>query len=416
VALIDALRVWPAALDDVTAEARLRASLDGLTGAELVALDRAARTSSVLAKQAVRIPTSADVARAQTGALVVISMTRDGRVREAATVRLALDKSALATRALFVRVDDTVPPVRERAADGVLRRVMPERARDFSVMLDLLDSGRTSRATDDGARVRGAVRDLLLSDDIACRAAIDEALRSPHNAIRAAAARFAIGTDEQRTLDVLTRSLDDASPHARVWAARRVLLAETPLSVARKIAPKLSADRLPTVRAIAVAAAARVGATLVLEQLARDGNGGVRALARAKLGRAGGEVEREHVREELGAPGVTSLRAIACLAALSEIGRPEDFGWVAPFLHDARPRVQAEALRALIGVHASGGLEDFVDVLHDKLAHASGRVAFEAARGLALLPRELVRTDVVIARLSQDIRARRLRLALESLV
>ena len=102
-----------------------------------------------------------------------------------------------------------------------------------------------------------------------------------------------------------------------------------------------------------------------------------------------------------GLTAMTRTRAAAETVTLlndffAEIGRPDDFAAIAPFLHDERARVVVEAVRALAGIHASGGLDAFVDVLHDKLRSSSTRVACEAAHALALLPPDLV--DVKLGR------------------
>jgi hypothetical protein len=124
-----------------------------------------------------------------------------------------------------------------------------------------------------------------------------------------------------------------------------------------------------------------------LFRLSVDVRADVRGAARLFLGETTDE-QREYARAAVDdAPLTGSGRGLlGALASLGEIGRPEDFPRIARFLHDERTRVQAEAVRALIGSHASEGLVDYVDVLVDKLVSPSWRVAVEAARGLAWVP------------------------------
>ena len=112
------------------------------------------------------------------------------------------------------------------------------------------------------------------------------------------------------------------------------------------------------------------------------------------------DVQREYARDVVDAEASdvgAAARLIGALGGLGELGRSEDFARISRFLHDARARVQAEAVRAVVGSHASGGLVDYVDVLLDKARSPSWRVGVEAVRGLAWLPAEARPQPAILA-------------------
>jgi hypothetical protein len=404
------------------------------SGDELAALDRAARSSAVLRSISLDgvdfAPILVDDARSHladvsAGPLAVLSMVRNGRTREAAARALASMAAPLATLALIVRCDDTVPAIASLAADEIERRTTPERALDFIAALDLVESSTSStsarragaRVTSAGDRARRAIRALFLLDDERCRAALSSGVRAPRPSIRSACARFLVdASSSDAARFALTTALDDEILARRVWAANEIVRTTTSPAVVRELIPRLIHDRAPGVRVRAAMAAGRIGDFDSLELLALDASAAVRVVARRISGRAGGDGERERAKSILRDSTSSTASILGALGALAEIGRADDFGSIAPFLHDDRRRVETEAVRALVGSHASAGLDAFVDVLHDKLTSSSTATALEAARGLALVTPSLCDAKLIRKTLDATPGPRRLRVALETLL
>jgi hypothetical protein len=417
---IGALALAYPALTSSADRAVLAAFVGSGCGADLALLDRIARTASVLASLGLaNAPFHVDhvaiaAADAHSALLAVLSMARDGRVREAAVNALGTCRDWIATAALLIRCDDVVEPITWRAFHLLEPRLVPEHAAELVRCAPILEQHEAgARRTPRGERARAEARGLLLRDDDVTRAALRAGLADEHAAVRDACRRLVVtGSDEsEAVLDALNAALDDGTMASRRFVARRVGSQAVPPGVLAALLPRLARDAVPLVRRVAVVVAKRIGRGDVLEDLTLDGEMSIRTSARTALGQAGGDEQRERARAALKrADGVR-----AALAALAEIGRPDDFPWVAPFLHDESTRVAAEAMRALVGIHASGGLENFVDVLHDAVARGSGRVALEAARGLALLPRELVDRPAIERRRAMQNRPR-LNAILESLM
>ncbi len=422
--------------------ALLAALLATASGAELALLDRAARSRATLAALGLHehaftvadVDTAAaaddgddaagDAPDTGTALLCVLSTVRDGRVREAATAALASRRAWPATAALFVRTDDVVPAVAACAVQALERRLGPALLDDLVVCAPLVETRDAAvRTTPEGTRLRAEARALLLADHPASVAALRAGIAHAHPAVRAACGRLVLveGSAEESVLTALLTALDDGTPGRRRFVAARVSRGTLAPSVLRALLPRLVADPLPALRRAAASAARHLGRSDVLEALTVDASADVRVRARAWLGRAGGEEQRERACAVLARAASSSSSSSSssspvrgALGALAEIGRPADFPFVAAFLHDPRTRVVAEAVRALAGIHASGGLEAFADVLNDKLNSGSAAVALEAARGLALLPAHLRDAGAIAAR-RRALPGRRLRVLLDRL-
>src|SRR5687768_2687871 len=81
--------------------------------------------------------TLTDVEHAAQPALALLSMVRDGRVREAAVRKLALD--AIGLHALIIRFDDVVEPISNAVCERFLAALRVDRIRDLVPLLPFVD-------------------------------------------------------------------------------------------------------------------------------------------------------------------------------------------------------------------------------------------------------------------------------------
>lgn len=372
--------------DVLRAEDALRPLLSTSALASWAALDRAAR----------RIDVDIDQLRfgPQLGHLagLIATMTRSGYARLHLVERLA-GHDALTLAALLWRLDDVVFAVRTTARArvefavahapvDVLARVLPvvqalrarDRARGEEVLTQveqrLIDAGVVARGDQPQDVQRALLRLWGLSAHI-------------DNARRAAIALDALRDgDVELALD-LTRRISarsaDIADDAGLDGVVDAFAAHSAARV-RQQAVRLARHRPSVLLALSV-----------------DVRAEVRADARRALGGIDTDCEQQRdaarccvdEADDVGASRVV----IGALASLAEVGRPDDFARISRFLHDERARVQAEAVRALVGSHASGGLDAFVDVLLDKLLAPSWRVGVEAARAFSWFPAEKMPID-----------------------
>jgi hypothetical protein len=341
-------------------------------------LDRAARAITVAVDELRFQPWSFE-------ALVLASMTRSGFTR-LHVVGALRGHDHLAIAALLWRLDDVVWAVRS-AAEAQLMRAMdlasPTTLAEVMPVVDAISVRERAHAS------------------AACRHIVER--------VRAAGvtANTRQSQEVQRSLRRLWATDERTDAEGRVAMARQAL-ADGDVAFALSIAKRATVVMRPALsEAFAVhpvgavrmrAAELGRGNSELLLGLSVDRRPEVRAAARVALSGMV-DVQRDYARDVVdaaarpgGAPaaveGVSTARLIGALGALAELGRPEDFGRISHFLHDERRRVQAEAVRAVVGSHASGGLVDYIDLLLDKVMSPSWRVGVEAARGLTWLPAE----------------------------
>ncbi|MDP2345832.1 MAG: hypothetical protein Q8O67_33135 [Deltaproteobacteria bacterium] len=361
--------VWPHG--DARAAAQLRGLLEAAAVSSLPALDRLARRD---------LTTSGDVGdvRPSHAALVVLSMVRSGWER-AASLRL-LEPAArvgdrLSLAAVVLRLDDPQWMVRDHAQRMLARIFVDVDVHALAAVLPVIDA-LADRQRTDARRVLRLARDRLRAANVRAAATqppdVQRALRRLHGL-----ADDELGDERLQTAlaALRDRDLDLAVAISRVDddIVRRGLgeaFAAQPAGHLRLRAADLLRDQ-----------------PAALLKLSVDVRSDVRSRARFLLGETTDE-QREYARAAVddAATEGSGRALLGALASLGEIGRPADFPRIARFLHDERTRVQAEAVRALIGSHASEGVVDYVDVLVDKLTSSSWRVAVEAARGLAWVP------------------------------
>ncbi|WP_436532195.1 hypothetical protein [Actinoplanes sp. HUAS TT8] len=291
--------------------------------------------------------------------LVVQACHRDGRVREAAVVRLAGRSEAAVVAVLALRAGDWVPEVR-RAARSVIagREALP------FVALAFVLGGRREGAWL-VSHVEASMRDMPL----------DELMRAPDRRVRRAACRTAIAAgrwDQERLVEAAVRDPDLV---IRTMCARAAVAGA---DVAQLRA--MAAGRTALVRAEAVRALVARGE--VVEAALSDRSSRVREIVQT----ADSAVYYRRLMELV--PAEPSI-----IAGLGETGGPEDAELLIRGLAHPWARGRAEAVRALRRVGVTRA-ELLVPLLRDE----SAAVTREAVRSLR---REFVDPEVLGSLLGQ---------------
>jgi hypothetical protein len=341
--------------------------LAGLSGPGWLRLDESARRpylgQSPLDKVADWRPILAS-GNASAG-VVVASMCRDGRVREAAVTVLARTPGPVAAAALAVRVADWVPEVSSAAWAAVAARTGPEDA--AAIIPVLLALGHRQRGRQAAAGYLASVA--------AGPAATLEVLSAPGDRARRLWALEALATRGLLAVGVLTaRAMRDPDPVVALWCAR--CLARPYGELPPATGPRLLGSARAGVRAFA---AGYLGddqlTTEALRGLLLDRSGAVRSVARWRWRRQCGDPGPVY-RAAL--DGASRHRQIA--AALQGLDDDHDDALPAaavPFLTHPSPAVRRAAAQA-IGhrADADGILHHLVPLLLD----SSGKVATTALR------------------------------------
>ena len=310
---------------------------------------------------------------------IALSMTRSGYTRLDAVNALRGGRDAWTLAALLLRLDDAVIAVRNAAATHVAAVVDVVPAATLAAVLPLVDVLR-HRERSGRSPLLDRIRRLIIASDV-----VDDDTQP---------------LDVQRAL-VRLHGLSDAIDAERRVAIGLQALRDNDVDLALAIAHgKNAVVRAGLADALAQHASGRArvrGAQLVsdptlLFHLSVDVRAEVRGAARKTIGHRFGSTAADEQRDfaravvDEAAVDGAGRAVIGGLASLAEIGRAEDAGRISRFLHDERTRVQAEAVRALVGSNVAGDLVVYVDVLIDKLRSPKWRVAVEAARGLAWMP------------------------------
>ncbi len=385
---------------DVAASADIGVALATASTSTWIGVDRALRDRPVR-------PTSAQRLRLSSSMWALLSMTRDGRVRGDAIAFLQAAGDRVALTALLLRSDDVVFTVRS-AADLAVTALLPRQSPATLVaLLPLVDALRQ--------RVRARFMPALkawrarCADVVDFAAAVDAADHHEERDVHCALLRlWAEGADVD-VANVVARAVDAGlvdvvlglvrSGGAAAHAAAPHLATSTSTRLRVRAAQLLRAH-LQELAPTGPTRATWHSAQVTLMALAIDPRSDVRGAARLALGPDSFDEQRAWARDVVDAAAVdvgAGRALVGALGALAEIGRVDDLMRIARFLHDARVRVAAEAVRAVVGTHAGGDLVAVVDVLLDHLRAPSWRVAVEAARGFLTYPAEHLPKDALLA-------------------
>lgn len=308
------------------------------------------------------------------GPAAILTLHRNGHVREAALEVLAGYDDPVALRYFALRLDDIVPAIRERARVELERRLLARDAPEIVALLPL--ARRLSRRARAGVSAVLRALEAFLVDPARGLAALLAAAQSPDAELRLAALPLALrrsplGAD----LVALHRAaLADPDPRLGRLAAVELTSSRVDPALRDELLPLLLAHRDASLRRRALLAAARApGAEPHLERALLDPRALVRLAARDKLrdGRS-----RALYRRTLAGNDAPRRDVLGALAGLSEVGLAEDAALALRWLEDTHPRLQAEAVRCL-SLLAPG---DHRAVLEAKLGSPYGRVRREAER------------------------------------
>jgi hypothetical protein len=365
-------RVLANALVDAVAEAdpagtaRVMDQLAGLSGPGWLRLDQLARRPywgqspfDGVADWLALLATGGDLAG------VAASMSRDGRIREAAVRLLAGRRAPAAAAALAVRVADWVPEVSSASWAAVSVRTAPQDA--AAIIPVFLALGQRQRGRRAAARYLQGIADGPAPTLAALAAAEDRACRLW--ALQAQADRGLLAAEV-----LAAWAMRDRDPVVALWCARSLA------------GP---AGLLPTLAGLRLLGSARAGVRAfaaghlpddqltqrALQDLLLDKSGAVRSVARWRWRRQWGDPGPVY-RSVLVDPGLARQIA-AALQGLDEDQAdclPEA---AVPFLAHHSPRVRRVAAQA-VGRHASA--DRILEHLAPLLLDSSGTVVAAALR------------------------------------
>jgi hypothetical protein len=303
---------------------------------------------------------------------VVAACHPDGRIREAAIVRLADSQHSIVLAVLAIRAVDWVPQVRERARRALERRLVDSPRACLVVVAPIAFALRARREGSWLAeRIERALRD---GPPEALEAALVAADRRTRRA--AFSAGVAAGRLDRGRLLRAARYDDDVL--VRIACAVAVIRTAIEAGRVDDIQPILT-NRTSQIRAEAVFALAREGELGPAEVALADRATAVRAVAQAAVRRRGADPAaryRELATETPPNP--------AALAGLGETGALSDAGLALAWLHHPVPRGRVEAIRAArrLGVSSPS-------VLLSLLVDPSPAVVREVVSALRLRPGDL---------------------------
>jgi hypothetical protein len=368
----DAGRVLAGALvDAVTAAdpvrtARVRDQLGRLSGPGWLRLDELARRSYWRQSPLDAVPDwLALLAAGDVLAGIAASMSRNGRVREAAVKLLADLRAPAAAAALAVRAADWVPEVSSAAWAAVSARTGPRDAAAAIPVFLALGPRRRGRQAAAGyleviaAGPAATLAVLADAEDRACRLW----------ALQAQAGRGLLTAEV-----LLERAVGDRDPVVALWCARSLAV---------------PAGVLPTPAGLRLLGSARAGVRTfavgrldddqltpqALQELLLDRSGAVRSVARWRWGLRWGDPSPVY-RSVLAGPG-TARHVAAALQGLDEDHADCLPGAAVPFLAHYSPRVRRAAVHAA-GRHAAA--DDILEHLVPLLLDSSAKVAAAALR------------------------------------
>lgn len=315
--------------------------------------------------------------------LVVASFHPCGFVREAATARLAELPGPAAAQALALRAGDWVPQVRDRAREGLERRLTSVdgllAAGPLAVMLAGRVHGRWLVE-----RVEAAMTALADVDLARLRAASDWRVRRAAYRVALAGQRLDVG-------ELVRTAERDGDLVVRISCAQAAIRAAAAAGDLDQVRPLL-ASGTAAVRSEAVVAFGRAGDTAAAVAALPDRSPLVREVAQAAARRAGHDPALLY-RELVAAASPPDPCAVA---GLGETGDTGDVELVRASLTHPRPRGRVEAVRALRRLDAVD-----IDTMVSMLEDPSGAVTRQVV--LSLRPHaSTVRVDVLTPLLALD--------------
>ncbi len=274
------------------------------------------------------------------GPLGLLSMQRDGYVRQAATEALRDLDGPLVLRLLLLRCNDVVEPVAEVARDAVESRL--HGLDDIVAALPLLHAMRSMvRAANTGFPDR--VESELLSGHAKARSALQRSLDAPDPDLRRHGLRLLLRIPAEAP-DAMRAGLADADPVVRLETARWVSGKHADAELQSAALPFLIENASPTVRMLGLQVARRLEATEPIREAVFDATAPVRHRARRYASKLGLSLD---VRAEALARLSTAATCLGALATLSDVGRSEDHAVIEPFAEHPRRSIAREARRTL---------------------------------------------------------------------
>jgi hypothetical protein len=307
-------------------------------------LDRAIRSSTGYYADERRWRKIADAGHWRVNALAVLSAAcaADGHLRESAVAAIAISRDPLLLPVLVVRTADWVPAVRD-AARQALDAALAVADGSALVMLAgvALAMGHWSR----GAYALNAVAKAL-------RAAPDEALTAARASERLKVRRLAhqvwLESGRAPTGEAVEAALHDGDA-----VTRNLCAAKAAVDAVRDrdtgVLGQLLDARTAGVRIEALTGLVKIGHPEAGEAYLPDRSAMMRATAQWAVRRSGNNPAALY-RAALTEAPVGSIRTL--VAGLGECGTAYDVAVLSPFLGHDKPRVRAEAVRA---VHRLGG-------------------------------------------------------------
>ena len=279
----------------------------------------------------------------------LLSLHRDGYLREPATEEVAKNPDPLGTAFLLLRVDDIVPSTRETAIAGLEGRLGPRFVRSFARALPIVEMLR-ERKRGGGSTIVRRIHELLRSNDAECRAALLEATADSDSITRRAAYRIRLEVGPAHP--VLLEALGDRDGRVRWWAARTAASRATSDAEKLELVSHLEASGSPSIRRLALRMRAKLDISdTPLEKATLDHNAAVRLTARELLRKRHPDRETGTTRAAaisvLHSIDATTRELVGALGALADLGARQDGVEVETFLEHPRRQVRDEAARTV---------------------------------------------------------------------
>ncbi|GAB4057178.1 hypothetical protein GCM10028775_59310 [Catellatospora paridis] len=295
--------------------------------------------------------------------LVAAGCHHNGRLREAATSRLAEHSHPAATAVLALRSADWAHPVREAARAALSPQLTNEL--DTARLLLSADLALTLHARKHGGWLMQQIEQLIprLPDH-----GLSALLATSHPRLRQAAYRIAIADGRIGVPQLLAAAHADRDLGVRRICADAAMDADTDLTVLRT----LRASRTASIRAEAIRRLSRVG-EFDADAALSDRHPLVREIAHAAVRRRGADPVdhyRRLIAAELPAPGV--------VAGLGETGTAADSALITPWLTHPNTPGRVAAVRALRRLGTGP-----VDALAARLTDPAPAVVRHAAAALS---------------------------------
>ena len=307
--------------------------------------------------------------------LVVAGCHHDGRIREAAVLRLADRQHPAAVAVLALRACDWVAEVRQAARTVVAGWPSPPDGESLRMLTELAFALGVRR---EGAwlaqYVEATLRDLPAQRLEPLLSARDQRVRRA--AYRAAIAAGRLGLDR-----LMRAAVRESDLPIRTMCARVAVTVADPVQLRA-----LLASRTALVRAEALQALIARGDLAVAETALTDRHPLVREIAQSTLRRGGSDPADRYRRLATRVPAEPSV-----IAGLGETGGPDDAELVTRGLAHPRARGRVEAIRALrrLGVAQPVAL---VPLLHDDSAAVTRQVVATLRRNAEAVDLDELRT------------------------